>query len=183
MTWDIQLVAKMVRNDVKIANRWRIDEKGVEIPKLGFLLDAMPAQEWGCVCRIPHACVGWNLRAYELKNRHTRVRTSLCMHECICMNPGYARKNTPMHVGLNLRTQEQTQKVVLRHFQFFSTKTHPKHVPTPSKVSDFHLNPFHNKIQEFTSLKIDQNGRSKEKTRKWKKKKKEKKTHWSSPCT
>ena len=72
-----------------------------------------------------------------------------------------------------MRTQECIQKVVLWHFQVFSNKTHPKHVPIPYKVSSFYLNPSHNKNRAFTSLKIGQNGRLKEKLEN---------THRSGPC-
>ena len=35
----------------------------------------------------------------------------------------------------------------------------PKHVPPPTRVSVFHLNPSQIKTQEFISLKTDWNGR------------------------
>ena len=75
---------------------------------------------------------------------------------CIRMNTGWACKNMSAHAGPNLHIQEQTHNL-------FSTKTQPKHVPTPPKVSGFHLNLSHSKTQAFTSLKTYQNGRSKEK--------------------
>ena len=40
-------------------------------------------------------------------------------------------------------------------FKHALIKTHPKHIPTPSKVLGFHLNPSLNKIQAFTFPKID----------------------------
>ena len=72
------------------------------------------------------------------------------------MNTSWACKNMSAHAGPNLHIQEQTHNL-------FSTKTQPKHVPTPPKVSGFHLNLSHSKTQAFTSLKTYQNGRSKEK--------------------
>lgn len=69
-----------------------------------------------------------------------------------------------------LHTQAQTcacknayKRSFLDIFKFFSTRTHRKHVPTPPKVLGFHLNSSYNKTCAFTNLKIDQNGRSKEK--------------------
>ena len=41
MTWDIQLSEKMVKDDVRIANRWKTDEKWAKMPKLRFLPSAM----------------------------------------------------------------------------------------------------------------------------------------------
>ena len=40
-------------------------------------------------------------------------------------------------------------------FKHALIKTHPKHIPTPPKVLDFHLNPSHSKTQAFTCSKID----------------------------
>ena len=38
-------------------------------------------------------------------------------------------------------------------------QNHPKHVPTPPRTSEFHLDPSHNKTQAFTSPKMDLNRR------------------------
>jgi len=70
------------------------------MPKLGFLPSAMHVQEGLCVHRILHAYTGRNLQAHKLKQIHTR-------------------KNKPMHARTSLRTQERTQKVVLRYFPSF----------------------------------------------------------------
>ena len=114
-----------------------------------------------------YAC--WNLRAHELKNIYVHTRTCLRAHECkLCVQ---ASSNLHMH--------EHRQRVVLRHFQVFSIETHPKHIPTPSKVSGFHLNPSYSKIQASISLKTNQNGRLKEKLKNGK----NRKTHRSGPCT
>ena len=62
-----------------------------------------------------------------------------------------------MRTKTYLHTQAQTyacrnehRRVFFDFFKFFSIKTQPKHVPTPPKVSGFHLNPSHNKTQAFT---------------------------------
>ena len=96
---------------------------------------------------------------------HINKRTNAHMLEqaCIHMDSGCVRKNKSAYVGLILGMQERTQKVFLWYLQVFSTKPWPKHVPTPPRVSDFHLNPSQSKTQAFTSLKMDWNERSKEK--------------------
>ena len=88
-----------------------------------------------------------------------------------------------MHARTCPRTQAQTyarknehKRVFFYFFKVFSIKTHPKHVLAPPKVSSFYLNTSHSKTQAFTSLKIDQNGISKE----WLEKEK-KNPHWSCP--
>ena len=84
------------------------------------------------------------MRTHELKNRYMYARTSLRMHE------------------FRLRMQEQvyihkpdSTYANLRHFQVFSTRTQPKHVPTPSRVSGFHLNPSQSKTKAFLSIKTN----------------------------
>ena len=51
------------------------------MPKLGFLLGAMRAQEGSCIHKILYVYAGWNLCAHKLENKYLRARTSLRMHE------------------------------------------------------------------------------------------------------
>ena len=104
---------KMVKNDVKITNRWKTYE-GVQMPKLGFLPSTMHMLERGCVCKILHACTDGTCALLSWK-------TDTCTQEqaCVRMNIGCECKNMSTHALLNLRMQEQTQKGVLQHFQSF----------------------------------------------------------------
>ena len=81
-----------------------------------------------------------------------RTNTHMQEQACVYMNIGCTRKNMSTH-----------RRVFFDIYKVFSTKTQPKHVPTPFKVSGFHLNPFHSKTQAFKSLKTYQNRKSKEK--------------------
>ena len=81
VTWDIQLSEKIVKDDVKIANRWKICEKGAQMFKLGFLLGTMRTQERPCVCKIHHVYAEKILWMHKLKNKYTNARIDLCSHE------------------------------------------------------------------------------------------------------
>ena len=59
-----------------------------------------------------------------------------------------------------MRMHERRQIVFFDIFDHLLIKTHPKYVPTPPKVSGFHLNPSYNKTQAFTCPKKKKNGRS-----------------------
>ena len=52
-----------------------------------------------------------------------------------------------------MRMHERRQIVFFDIFDHLLIKTHPKYVPTPPKVSGFHLNPSYNKTQAFTCPK------------------------------
>ena len=130
MTWDIHLSSKMVKGDVKIANKWKTGDKGAKIFKLGFLSGAMCTQERPCFHRILHMYAERILCMHKLKNKYTHWRTSLHTHEFKLQTQARfcSRKNKHRRLFFNI-------------FQVFSTKTQPKCVPTPHRVSGFYLNP------------------------------------------
>ena len=134
MTLDIQLSAKMVKDDVRIANRWKTYEKGARMPKLGFFPGTMHVQERYCVRKVLHAYAGWNLCEHKLKNRYTSVRTSLYTHEY--------RLHAQEHVYAH---RNEHRRVFFNILKLCPFKTQPKHVPTHPKVSGLHLNPSHSK--------------------------------------
>ena len=64
------------------------------------------------------------------------------------MHEHKSRTQTRVLIHMNPR-----KEVFFNIFKHISTKTHPKHLHTPLKVSDFHLKLSHSKTQAFKSPK------------------------------
>ena len=69
------------------------------------------------------------------------LRTSLRTHEVrMHRHEHKPRTQASLHVSINLDIE-----VFFDIFKNISIKSHPKHIPTPPKVSGFHLNLSHSK--------------------------------------
>ena len=117
---------------------------------LRILFSTMRTQERPCIRRILHAYSERILRTHKLKNRYTHGRIDLRTHESRLCNQEqvYACRLDSMP------TRTNTEGCSSIFFKFSNPKLN-KHVPTPPRVSGFHLNPFQSKTQAFTSLKMD----------------------------
>ena len=124
VTWNIHLSSKMVKNDVKIVNRWKTGEKWAKKFKLGFLSGAMHTQERPYICKIMHAYIERILHTHKLKNRYA----------CKSINPGYVRKKLSTHARMNTEGCSLT-------FSNFSQPKLNQNMFLPPRVSRFHLNP------------------------------------------
>jgi len=132
-----------MKESVRFAIGWEIDEKGAQNGQ-------DRASAWRCVC------VSLSLRRQTL-SMHTLVEAHVHILSRISPRAHEERIHTLEH---KLCQQAQVlicmnpyRKVFFHISNHISTKTHPKHVPTPSKVSGFHVNSSHNKTQAFTSPK------------------------------
>ena len=112
--------------------------------KLGFLCGAMRMQERACVCGILHAYAERILRTHKPKNKYTHARTSLRTRKHRLRMQEQVRSHKPKstHAGTNTEGCSSTSP----------NFSQPKHVPTPPKVSGFHLNPSQIKTQAFIGL-------------------------------
>ena len=92
-----------------------------------------------------------NMRTQALRtNMHTQARACVRRNlREITQSQAYVLKLEP-------------RKVFIAVLQPPWIKITPKHVPTPFLAKGFHLNPSHNKTQEFSRLKANQNTRLKE---------------------
>ena len=104
--------------------------------KIGFLFGDMRTQARGCIHRH-YVCIrSCNLCMYEVKNRYMYARTCLRMHET-WLRTHERKPRTQAQILVHINTYRESFLDIFKHV---SIKTHPKHVPTPPKVSGFHLN-------------------------------------------
>ena len=78
------------------------------------------------------------------------------MQEQTCVHIKVVFARTCVHTQAQIYTcKNKHRRLFFNIFQVFSTKTQPKHVSIPSRVSGFHLNPPESKTQEFIGLKTN----------------------------